>query len=334
MPDKMMSDLDTGEEATLFPKTAGERLRESRQAQGLTLEEVAARTRVPVRHLEAIERSDYSGLPSATYSVGFAKAYARAIGLDEVTIGRDVRGQSDRVARPPEYQPYEMQDPKRLPPQGLAMMATAVVIVLLIGIGIWYGTDWFRAEPPAAATAPASEIAAPPPAPATAPAPATNGQVSLVATDLVWMRIYDAAGKTLYQNELKPGERFDVPADADRPMINIGRPDKLELMVNGSSVPPLGDGSRAMKDVPIDSASLLARGSPTAAQPEAQPVASPTAAPLVGQGAARPQRDRERAKPRPRPTVTDVATPVAAPTASAPVTPSPAPTTASPPTAP
>lgn len=272
-----MSDAETGEEATLFPKTVGERLREARQAQGLTLAEVAARTRVPVRHLEAIEKSDYTGLPSATYSIGFAKAYARAIGMDEVTVGREVRNQSNQIPRPPEYQPYEMQDPTRLPPQGLALAGAAVVVVLLIAIGLWYGTEWFRGEQAEPVTAPAAEIApeatqpVPPPA-----APVGGGQVTLVATDIVWMKVYDATGQTLYQGELKPGNRFDVPADADHPMINVGRPDKLQVIVNGSNVSPLGDGSRAIKDVPVDATSLLARGTGQAATSTPDPMAAGT----------------------------------------------------------
>ncbi|MGL1664223.1 DUF4115 domain-containing protein, partial [Vibrio parahaemolyticus] len=50
----------------------------------------------------------------------------------------------------------------------------------------------------------------------------------------------DATGKTLFQGEMKPGDHFDVPADANKPMINVGRPDKLSVTVNGSNVPPLG----------------------------------------------------------------------------------------------
>lgn len=323
-----MTDADPGEEATLFPKTPGERLRDSRQAQGLTLAEVAARTRVPVRHLEAIEKSDFSGLPSATYSVGFAKAYARAIGMDEVAIGRDVRGQSNQVARPPEYQPYEMDDPKRLPPKGLAMAASAVVVLLLIGIGLWYGTDLFRGEPAAVVAAPSTEAPVDPVAPPP-PAPVAAGQVSLIATDIVWMKIYDASGKSLFQAELKPGERFDVPGDADHPMINVGRPDKLQITVNGSNVAPLGDGSRAIKDVPVDAASLLARGSATAGLPEAgaAPVtAQPTPQATVPPAFARPQASRPRPKPAVRPVSRDpvvqpsptVTPPAAAPTTAAP----------------
>ncbi len=273
MPEKTMTDADPGEEATLFPKTAGERLREARESQGLTLAEVAARTRVPVRHLEAIEKSNYSGLPSPTYSVGFAKAYARAIGMDEVTIGRDVRGQTDKTQRPPEYQPYEMQDLKRLPPPGLAMASVVVALLVLIGVGLWYGTTLFRGDgEPVASTAPTESLAPiPVPTPTAAPAPVTTGQVTLIATDVVWLRLYDADGKTLYEAEMKPGDRYDVPGDANQPMINVGRPDKLQVLVNGSAVPPLGDGARAIKDVGVSAAALLARGQPGA---EPSPVAT------------------------------------------------------------
>ena len=66
-----MTESNPAADATLFPKTVGERLREARQAQGLELGEIGARTRVPLRHLLAIEDGDYSGDALATYAVGF-----------------------------------------------------------------------------------------------------------------------------------------------------------------------------------------------------------------------------------------------------------------------
>lgn len=344
MADSKMTGTPIEEEASLFPKTAGERLREAREAMGLSLAEVAARTRVPTRHLEAIERSDYSGLPSPTYSVGFAKAYACAIGLDEVVIGRDVRGQSDEIQRPLQYQPYETHDPKRQPPRGLVMATMAIAVLLLIGIGIWYGTDWFRAQPSAAATAPAAEI---PPAavePQPASTPFAGGQVSLTATDTLWLRIYDAGRNTLFEKELQPGERYDVPAGADHPMINTGRPDALDVRVNGSLVPPLGDGRVSIKDVEISAAALLARGGDAATGASGAQSAAPAspsaaaAAPASAPPAARPTaRPTDAARPRPTvqratlppPVVVPRSAPSTAPTSS-PATPAPGPTAATP----
>ncbi|MFA5967833.1 MAG: helix-turn-helix domain-containing protein [Sphingomonas sp.] len=311
-----MTEPESGEEATLFPKTAGEKLREARVAQNLSLADIAARTRVPIRHLEAIERSDYTGLPSPTYSVGFAKAYARAIGADEVAIGREVRGDAGSVPRTPEFESYDIAGPSRLPSNGLAIGLGVLAALVVIGFAVWYGTDWFHGasistatpQQEATETAPASTPEAAP-APAVAP---TAGQVTLAATDIVWLRVYDATGKTLFQGEMKPGDRYDVPPDANRPMINVGRPDKLTVTVNGSIVPPLGTGKVAIKDVDISAAALTARAqgqAVTGPTPNAA-IASPLAAPGAdagtgtgtGTGAATPAK-RDAAKPAaPRPT--------------------------------
>jgi len=309
-----MTDPDAGEEATLFPKSAGEKLREAREAQGLSLAEVAARTRIPLRQLEAIENSDYAQLPSITYAVGFAKAYARAVGADEVAIAREVRGVNEQSVRRTEYEAYEINDPARVPSRGVAMFGLVVAVLLLIGAGIWYGTNWFRGQDAAPPLVVPSD-APPPIAVATTPAPVT-GQVVLTANDDVWLRVYEADGtpngKTLFENTLKPGDHFDVPADAKDPMINVGRPDKLQVTVNGSAVPALGTGKVAIKDVPISAAALFARAAPAAAAP-------PTPAATTGDRPA----PRHTTTPRPVPTAAPALN-IALPAAPAPSQPAPA----------
>lgn len=277
-----MTDPTPPEEATLFPKTAGERLRDARDAMGLSLAEVAARTRIPVRQLEAIEESNFAALPSITYSVGFAKAYARAVGVDEVSIGRDIRGAVDKPSTPRrvEYQAYEIVEPSRGPTRGLAFGAMLAAVILLIGAGLWYGTGLFRSEEtiPAGTAPVASTVPVAPPASAPIPTP-KDGPVVLTATDEVWLKVYDAANKTLYIGTLAPGEAYTVPEDAVGPMINVGRPDKLRVTVGGQPIAPLGDGKRAIKDVKVDPAALIARG---------QPAATPTDAAATSQGDQRP----------------------------------------------
>ena len=304
-----MTEAERGTDATLFPARAGERLRQSREAQGLSLAEVAMRTRVPLRHLEAIETSDYSGLPSPTYAVGFARAYARAVGADEVAIAAAVRAEVAQLGRrTPEYQPYVTADPARLPSRGLAIVAAGVALAVLVLAVLWFGTLRWHAATPATAPTVAS-VPEPAAATSTLTAP-TGGQVRLTATDDVWLRVYDAANKTLRQGTLKPGESYDVPADADRPMINVGRPDKLQVTLNGSAVPALGDGKRAIKDVPVGGAAIAARlaGAPIGSAPDT-PVGGPSTAPTtpppaVASPSPPSRRDRageqRRALPTPR----------------------------------
>lgn len=324
-----MTDPNPPEEATLFPKTAGEKLRDAREAQGLSLAEIAARTRVPVRQLEAIEAGNYAALPSITYSVGFAKAYARAVDLDEVAIAREVRGASDQpgAARRTEYEAYPIDEPSRVPTRGVAIGALIIAVVLLIGVGLFYGTTLFRGEESAPASVVENTIAeAPTPAPAATLAVPT-GTVVLTATDEVWLKVYDAAGKTLFLGTLKAGEVYSLPADANGPLINVGRPDKLQITVGGTAVAPLGTGRVAIKDVPIDAASLTARGAPPAAA--AQPT-TPTAAPSNTPAASASSRPTARPTPRatraapPASAPLNIAAPV--PVAPEPVAPAPGPT--------
>lgn len=299
-----MDDDSAPEQGALFAKTAGEQLREAREAQGLSLADIANHTRVPIRHLAAIEEGRFDAMPSPTYAIGFARSYARVVGLDERAIANAVRHSPQLpVANAVDYDAYEPSDPKRLPSRGLATAAAAIALLLVIGVAIYYGTTWLRGSGDRAAQAAPSDAPAIAAAPAAAPTPAGGGQVTLVATDRVWLRVYDAAGKTLVERELAAGDRYDVPGDAAAPMINIGRPDKVRVTINGSAVAPLGDGSHAIKDVPIGAAALLARGSVPAAPAAAAPRADAPA-------------PRRHAAPRPEPTVVPdapAATPAPAP---------------------
>ncbi|HEX4694268.1 helix-turn-helix domain-containing protein [Sphingomonas sp.] len=303
------------DQASLFPKSAGDRLREAREAQGLTLADIANQTRVPTRHLEAIEQNRFDGLPSPTYAVGFARAYARVVGLDEKAIAAEVRNSPQLpVAPSTDYSAYEPSDPKRLPSRGLAMAAGAIAVLVLLGVIVWYGTGLFRGSDEPTLAIPENTIAAAPEATPT-PAPVGAGQVTLMATGSVWVKIYDATGKVLLEKTMAPGERFDVPADADNPMANVARPDLVQVMVNGSQVAPLGTGHAAIKAVPVSAAALQARGTgqPTpAAAPTPAPVASAT--PSSVPPAFAPPRPTPTPKPRATlapPTLSD---PLAAPT--------------------
>jgi cytoskeletal protein RodZ len=62
----------------------GSRLRQCRTAQSLPIEEVAARTRIQARLLNAIEEGRLDQLPEPVYIKGFIKQFAEAVGLNGV----------------------------------------------------------------------------------------------------------------------------------------------------------------------------------------------------------------------------------------------------------
>lgn len=266
------------EDGGLFPQSVGERLRAARIESKLDLNDVATRTRVPMRHLEALERGDYASLPSPTYAIGFARSFARAIDADETAIARDLRAELGRA--PPDDAdavPYEPVDPARLPSRILAW-TTAIVAVLLVGGYLILRTEMFGASAPPPFTPPpvvptqAAPVAM---APAAATAP-TTGTVVLTATAPVWLRIYDKANKVLVQKEMATGETYTVPADADTPMIRTGRADAIRVTIDGREVSALGPPEKTVRDVVLTAAALGARpDAATAATPPAAPSTAP-----------------------------------------------------------
>ena len=136
---------ENADNPTLFPATVGEKLRAAREAQKLELSEIASRTRIPQRHLEAIEQSNFASLPSVTYAMGFARAYARAVGADETALARELRAElGDRPERPAPPPSYDFDERSRVPSRGIALVGVIIAILVVIGGVLWYGTDWFR----------------------------------------------------------------------------------------------------------------------------------------------------------------------------------------------
>ena len=64
-------------------------LQQRREVLGLTLEDLARTTKISRHTLHAIETNDVLLLPAAIYTRGFVKAYAREVGLDPETTGRE-----------------------------------------------------------------------------------------------------------------------------------------------------------------------------------------------------------------------------------------------------
>jgi transcriptional regulator with XRE-family HTH domain len=266
-----------------LPMGIGERLRAAREAKGLSLEQVAAETRIPQRHLIAIEAGDFNRLPGRTYAVGFSRTYAKSVGLDQEDVANAVRAEldahDDDGYRPASFEPG---DPARVPSRALGWFAAFAVLLLIAG-GFFFFRTLF---------APAGELpslveqqkqqqaqrqAASGKAPAPATAPNANGPVVFTATiPGLWVKFYDGAGKTLLQKQMALGESFTVPADAQGPMLWTGRPDALTITVGGRPVPKLAEQEQVMKDVPVSAQALLARAAPTPAPAGEKPAPAAT----------------------------------------------------------
>ncbi len=267
--------------------TPGAKLRAAREAQGLSLQDVATRTRIAQRQLEAIERDDYSALPGIPYAVGFARAYARAVDLDEVAIAADVRhAVHNSELGTNRYEAFEPADPARVPSRVLAWTAAAIVVILVAGFTIWRTQMLTPPTGQEIAAEQAEPAAAAKPAAGAAPVAPVDQTVVFTANDDVWLRIYDEAGERLKDGLMKKGESFTLPANARNPMILTGRPQALTVTVGGEAVAPLGALDRTISDVPVSAAALLARAAPApagSAPSSTAPAAQrPPVRPIVG----------------------------------------------------
>ena len=258
------------------PRTAGGRLKAAREARGMSLEQLSSETRIPQRHLETIETGDFANLPARTYAVGFARTYAKQVGLDSREIVDQVRqelGAEDPSERRADRDgKFEPGDPARVPSRGLVLLSALALVLLLSGGFLFYRTYFIAGSGPgsiltaeqqreAAAKALEERLAARGEGDAAAADGPTGGPVVFTALqDDTWVKFYDANGDQLMQKQMSEGETYTVPADADGPQIWTGRPFALAITVGGQEVPKLSEEDEIMKDVPVSAEALLARG--------------------------------------------------------------------------
>ena len=265
--------------------TAGQQLREAREAQKLSFEAIASQTKIATRQLEAIEQDRFSDLASRTYAIGFSRAYARALGLDEKRIADKVRAQMDAEdgSRPASnIENFEPGDPARVPPSllawgaGLALLGVIVVLFLF-----WRSYVDPAGQLPDLVSDEDRAKAQPSAVPSVSPsaAVAQTGPVVVTATeDRVWVKIVDDSGMQIFQKEMTQGEAFTIPADVSAPALSTARSHGLRISVGGKEVPQLSAGGAVLRNLPVDAASLSVRlNAPGANNAAVTPAAAPTA---------------------------------------------------------
>ena len=116
-------------------QSVGEMLRAAREAAWLDIKQLSQATRVTTRHLQALEVGDYAAFPGRPYTLGFAKSYARAVGLDDKVVAEAVRAELDQQAPPPPprvINQFEVGDPEKTPSRLTAWLAAGLVIAIAL----------------------------------------------------------------------------------------------------------------------------------------------------------------------------------------------------------
>ena len=221
------------------PVSIGERLRQAREAKGLSLEDVANQTRIPIRHLQHIDREEWDALPAITYCIGFVRSYA--------TVGRPRRRRAGPRAARPDRRRSDPRAGRRILSAGRPRPRAAALARpdrrhhprrpahRASPSGAARSTARTSRPPRSPCRCPRRRRRTPQPGPPQPAQPqAVAGQpVTLVATEEVWLRIDDGAGgPALFQGIMAPGQRFDVPptaqspTDPHRPAAGAANPDR------------------------------------------------------------------------------------------------------------
>ncbi|HXE74618.1 MAG TPA: helix-turn-helix domain-containing protein [Candidatus Xenobia bacterium] len=253
----------------------GENLRRERELRGITLQELADRTKVNIRHIQALERNQFDRLPGGIFNRGFVRSIARYMKLDEALwVGEYARAAGEE---PEILAMYAKETPKAAAasPRRGVWSYVALVVVFAVGAYVVHDLRMRRAAEAAALLPVASPSSAPatpvvsPPAPATAtpavsmpaapegftPAPAAPAPaVETVApsasdaggglklqVDVVeeaWVRVV-VDEQVRFEGRVRPGQPKRFRAGS-RFEVSTRNASAVVLTLNGETLPPLG----------------------------------------------------------------------------------------------
>ncbi len=114
-------------------RDAGAHLAAVREASGLTIAEVAAKTHIQEHHLEAIEALDLGALPARPYAIGFVKVYAVFLDLEAPAIvDRFKEDMGFSIAPEVDVKKFEASDPANAESGELSLLAVMAIIAFFI----------------------------------------------------------------------------------------------------------------------------------------------------------------------------------------------------------
>jgi cytoskeleton protein RodZ len=153
--------------------TAGMILAHTREALGLSIDDVALQLKLAPRQVVAIERDDFASLPGRTFIRGFVRNYARLLKLDVDAVLEALPGEH---GAPPDRPPLaataraigEMPRDRAARPN-VARWAIPVVLVAIVAVAAFYEF----ARPPVARS-PSTSAPPPPAVPPTSAVPLAN----------------------------------------------------------------------------------------------------------------------------------------------------------------
>jgi cytoskeleton protein RodZ len=142
--------------------SVGEFLRELRTRRGVSLDEIARKTRVAPRYLEALEADSLEDLPAPVFIRGFIRAYCQALGESPNEALSCYDGRDGRVAQVA-ARPAPLPKAGSTDPRTRGAIVVSFVLVVVLGMALFTVAFVIR---PGDRSERAGEVAPPPPTPA------------------------------------------------------------------------------------------------------------------------------------------------------------------------
>ena len=242
--------------------TFGEELRRERLIREVSLEEISSATKISVRLLTALEKSDLSRLPAPVFTRGFIRSYSRHLGLDpDEMVNAYLAGFAPDKAR--DTGPKKGGLRSRFLRGRRAAASTIVIsvtaILLLLGLIASPARRSGAATPIAARrAAPVSfknVSVSPGPAPAipeesgVEPPKAAGVSMVLEFEQDSWTEV-SADGQTIFSGLSRRGtiQRFDAH---DGFRLTLGNAGGVRVTVDGRPLEPLGGAGQVVRDLPL-----------------------------------------------------------------------------------
>jgi cytoskeletal protein RodZ len=234
---------------------AGTRLRTARERRGLLLTDIAARTRISMATLRAIEEARWAALPPPIFVRGFLRAYAREVALDPDDVVREYQAQIGRATPPPPADTGDLASevlvaasprPDALgdrPGSGGTISALALAAVAL-AIVAYFGWNDGGADPrPGAIDAERDAVATSGEAGTTLPGATAGSDLDGTFTLTIhpsgpcWVEVVANGERRVYRL-MQRGDRETVTADGPV-LLRVGDPTTFAYSINGQPGRPL-----------------------------------------------------------------------------------------------
>lgn len=226
----------------------GAELRKAREQRGISIEEVARRTKIGVSTLRALERNQIDRLPGGIFVRGFLRAYAREVALDPEDIVRrylatfepaldPVPATETPWPRSGSMWPPGLLDTVGLEPRAVVMTMLAVGVVIAIGAAGYVTVRGSRTPQSLDQAEPLQSTVPPRPPSVVSPAAevGTSGRQEVVRLEIqtsgpCWVAA-TADGQTVIYRLLLAGERHVIEA-RDQIVLRVGDPAAFMYRIN------------------------------------------------------------------------------------------------------